>query len=138
MDRKIVAAIAALVCIGAFAASSNIPEACCAETAVETVVSTAFRDNPFLTREENTEFSEAGGVEGSVIPLEYLRLTAVFYSRQNSRSRAIINGRVLAQGDTVDDKEIVAINPEDVRLRDGQGKYIVKLEKLAESTAYVK
>jgi hypothetical protein len=84
------------------------------------------RSNPFLTQKEQKALVEMG----NVIPLEYLNVSAIFYSSFNSRNRAIIDGKVLVSGDIIDNKQIIKINPEDVVLEDSQGKYVAKIAKL--------
>jgi hypothetical protein len=81
------------------------------------------RSNPFLTQKEEKALVEMG----NAIPLDYLRVSAIFFSELNSRSRAIIDGKVLVLGDSIDNKEIIKINPEDVVLADSQGQYVAKM-----------
>jgi hypothetical protein len=88
------------------------------------------RVNPFLTRKEEKALVELG----DIIPLEYLKVSAIFYSEQTSRSQAIIDGKVLVLGDNIDNKEIIKINPEDVVLEDSQGKYVAKMSGVVVNT----
>lgn len=84
------------------------------------------RGNPFLTKKE-----EKAQVDmGNAIPLESLKVSAIFYSQLNSQNRVIIDGKVLVLGDNIDNKVIIKINPEDVILEDGQGQYVAKMAKL--------
>ena len=89
------------------------------------------RTNPFLTQKEEKSLVEMG----NAIPLEYLRVSAIFYSALSSRSRTIIDGKVLVLGDSIDNKEIIKINPEDVVLEDSQGHYVVKMAGVMAETA---
>ncbi len=81
------------------------------------------RVNPFLTQKEEKVLAELG----NAIPLEYLQVSAIFYSASSFQSRAIIDGKVLVLGDSIDNKEIIKINPEDVVLEDSQGHYVAKM-----------
>jgi hypothetical protein len=81
------------------------------------------RVNPFLTEKEEKTLVELG----NAIALEYLRVSAIFYSGSPYQSRAIIDGKVLVLGDSIDNKEIIKINPEDVVLEDSQGHYVAKM-----------
>jgi hypothetical protein len=81
------------------------------------------RVNPFLTAKEEKVLVELG----NAIPLGYLQVTAIFYSASSSQSRAIIDGKVLVLGDSIDNKEVIKINPEDVVLEDSQGHYVAKM-----------
>jgi len=84
------------------------------------------RANPFLTQKEEKALVELG----NALPLEYLQVSAIFYSSFSSQSRAIIDGKVLVLGDSIDNKEIVKINPEEVVLKDSQGRYVAKMAGL--------
>jgi len=84
------------------------------------------RTNPFLTQKEEKALVELG----NALPLEYLQVSAIFYSSFSSQSRAIIDGKVLVLGDSIDNKEIVKINPEEVVLKDSQGRYVAKMAGL--------
>ena len=84
------------------------------------------RLNPFLTKKEEKSLADTG----KAIPLEYLKVSAIFYSALNSQNRVIIDGKVLVLGDNIDNKAIIKINPEDVVLEDAQGQYVAKMAKL--------
>lgn len=86
----------------------------------------AARANPFLTQKEEKALVELG----NALPLDYLKVSAIFYSAIVSQSRAIIDGKVLVLGDSIDNKEIIKINPEEVVLKDSQGRYVVKMAGL--------
>lgn len=81
--------------------------------------------NPFLTDEEE----KFAGL-GKVIPIDYLAVSAILYSSSN-RSKAIIDGKILEVGGSVDNKKIVEILPEAVILKDAQAEYIVQLRKIS-------
>jgi hypothetical protein len=83
------------------------------------------RLNPFLTREEEEIFRRLKGR----IPIDYLNLSAIFYSPDNE-SRVIIDGQILRKGQTIDSKKIVEIQPEVVILKDTQGEYIMRLKRV--------
>ncbi len=89
------------------------------------------RVNPFLTQKEEKVMVEMG----NVTILEYLNVSAIFYSSFNSQSRAIIDGKVLVLGNSIDNKEIIKINPENVVLEDSQGQYVAKMAELVTNTA---
>lgn len=86
---------------------------------------TSERPNPFLTQEEEGVLKETG----AVIPLDYLVLSAVLYSP--NASRAIISGKILSVGDSIDNKRVIRIEAESVVLKDAQGEYIVRLKGVA-------
>jgi hypothetical protein len=88
------------------------------------------RVNPFLSTKEEKALGEQGNSEF----LEYLKVSAIFYSASSSRSRAIIGGKILVLGDTIDNKEIIKINPEDVVLEDSQGRYVAKMAEVMVKT----
>lgn len=81
--------------------------------------------NPFLSEEEEKEFQDAG----KAVPVDYLMLSAILYSA-TAKSKAIINGRILEIGDSIDNKEIITIRPEAVILKDTTTEYIVRLRNL--------
>lgn len=83
--------------------------------------------NPFLTREEEESFKDTG----KRIPLGSMMLSAVVYS-QVEKSKAIINGRILREGDLIENKQVIEIQPEAVVLKDIQGEYIVTLKNVLE------
>ena len=84
------------------------------------------KSNPFLTEEEERTFADLG----NRIPIDYLTISAILYSP--SASRTIINGQILKKDDTIDNKEIIEIQPEAVILKDSQSEYIVRLKRLTE------
>lgn len=77
--------------------------------------------NPFLTVQEQEMFS---GKEKRLI-LDYLRLTGVMYSK--GKKIAIIDGRIVREGDTIDDKSVRNIFSDYVILADKKGEYVVQL-----------
>ncbi len=79
--------------------------------------------NPFLSREEEKEFADAG----KAVPIDYLNLSAILYSA-TAQSKAIINGRILQIGAAIDGKEVTDIRPEAVILKDAASEYIVRLK----------
>ena len=89
------------------------------------------RSNPFLTQKEEKALINMG----NVIILEYLNVSAIFYSPFDSQSRAIIDGKVLVLGNSIDNKEIMKINPENVVLEDSQGQYVAKMAELVTNRA---
>ncbi|MFH1768487.1 MAG: hypothetical protein ABH858_04950 [Candidatus Omnitrophota bacterium] len=81
-----------------------------------------FKLNPFLTAEEENIFTGSGHEI-----IQYLDLSAILHAARDPY--AIIDGRVIKEKDILDHKEVVAINKEDVILKDTQGKtYTVKLK----------
>ena len=82
------------------------------------------KENPFFTKEEEESFKK----QDNKIPLTHLVVSAIFYRPDNSK--AIINGRVLSEGDTIENKEIVRIEPEEVILKEGLSMYTVKMGKV--------
>ena len=84
------------------------------------------RANPFLTQREEKALVELG----NALPLDYLQVSAIFYSSFSAQSRAIIDGKVLVLGDSIDNKEIIKISPEEVVLKDSQGRYVAKMAGL--------
>jgi hypothetical protein len=89
------------------------------------------RVNPFLNPKEEKALVELG----NAISLDYLQVSAIFYSEFSSQSRAIIDGKVLVLGDSIDNKEIIKINPEEVVLEDSQGHYVAKMAGVMAQTA---
>ena len=83
------------------------------------------RLNPFLSAEEEAAFADSGS---NYILIDYLAPSAIIYS-PDGNSKAIINGRILRLGNLIDDKEIIAIRPEEVIVKDSQSEYILKLKK---------
>lgn len=82
--------------------------------------------NPFLTEEEEQRSADLD----KSIALDYLKLSAILYNSSSEKSKAIINGRILKKGDTIDNKEIIDIRPEAVILKDAATEYIVRLRNL--------
>ncbi len=89
------------------------------------------KTNPFLTQKEEKAVVETGNTTN----LEYPVVSAIFYSPLGYQSRAIIEGKVLVEGNSIDNKEIVKINPEDIILKDSQGSYMAKIAGLTANTA---
>ena len=81
--------------------------------------------NPFLTPQEEKNFSGTG----KYVPLDYLSLSAVIYSPTSCK--AIVNGKILELGGSIDNKKVVAIRPEEVVLKDSQSEYILRLKKVS-------
>lgn len=79
--------------------------------------------NPFLSQEELELFKD---IDTSSIPIDYLNLTAIFYSPPDSK--AVIEGRIYKKGDILDNKMITEIKPEEVFLEDTQSKYILRIK----------
>ena len=86
------------------------------------VISRTLNINPFLTKEE-----EASIHNSYEKPLS-LRLSAIFYSPPNSK--AIIDGRILKEGDKINNKIIKEIKLREVILKDSNSKYILRIEGL--------
>lgn len=84
------------------------------------------RISPFLTVQEEQTLEK----QGNVIPLLSLEVTAIFYAPQAEKSRAIIDGRVLSIGDTIQNKEIISISLEEIILQDSQARYVARLKKI--------
>ncbi len=78
--------------------------------------------NPFLTEEERASLK----ITGKAIPIDNLSVTAIIYAP----SKAIINGKILKVGDTIDNKEVVDIKPEEVFLKDAQNEYVLKIKDI--------
>lgn len=74
--------------------------------------------NPFLTAQEEAFFS----IEKREI-IEYLTVNAVFFSP--GHSYAVIDGSMLKEKDTIDNKEIIEINPAGVILKDSRDNEFV-------------
>ncbi|MBU1044466.1 MAG: hypothetical protein KJ915_08750 [Candidatus Omnitrophica bacterium] len=83
--------------------------------------SLSLKKNPFLSAVERSNFSKQ-----TKEIIDYLTVTAIFHSELNSH--AVIDGRVLQKNDEIDGKEIVAINREEIILRDSLGEYVLKLK----------
>ncbi len=80
--------------------------------------------NPFLTDEEDKEFSASS----NAIPIEGMELSIVGYAEDNSLSHAVINGVVVKVGDVIGNKKIIEIEREAVKLKDKQGEYIIMMK----------
>jgi len=80
--------------------------------------------NPFLTREER----EALKKQGTLPVLDYLTVSAIMYSPGGRR--AVIDGRIVEEGDSIDGKEIVRIEAEQVVCRDAFREYIIAISKV--------
>ena len=88
---------------------------------------TPMRD-PFLTTEEAQALTAGAPRER----LDSLRVTAILYAPP--RSRAIVEGRVLAEGDVIQRKQVEQIQPEAVVLKDltaGWKEYLVELKPVS-------
>ena len=82
--------------------------------------------NPFLTPEEEEYFWKTE----KKIEIDYLNLSAVFYSPGNSK--VIIGGGIFKKGLFIDNKEITEIGREWVILKDTTAKYILKMKRVLE------
>ena len=80
--------------------------------------------NPFLTEEEEILPAQAK----ETVSLDNLAASAIFYSPEG-KSRVIINGLILAAGDSIDNKRVARIQPETVILKDGATEYLVQLKE---------
>lgn len=80
------------------------------------------RKNPFLREAEESLFESTK----DRLPITYLNLSAVFYAP--GESVAVIDGQFYKEGDTVDNKRIVSIFPEEVVLKDAQSVYVLQLQ----------
>ncbi len=89
------------------------------------------KTNPFLTPIEEKALVEIG----NTTILEYPVVSAIFYSPLGYQSRAIIDGKVLVEGSSIDNKEITKINPEDIILKDSQGSYMARIAGLIGNTS---
>lgn len=83
------------------------------------------KTNPFLSREEEEYFKQDKGQ----LLIENMTISAIFYSPQ--RRSAIIDGRIVKEGDRIGDKTIIQIGEESVVLRDEESEYLLKLEGVA-------
>jgi len=88
------------------------------------VVSHTLNINPFLTKEEETSIYNSYEK-----PLN-LGLSAIFYSPPNSK--AIIDGRILEEGDKINNKIVKEIKLREVILKDSNSKYILKMKNVTE------
>ena len=82
--------------------------------------------NPFLSLEEERLY-------GALSYREFLDLdlTAVFY--RPPESKAVINNQILEEGDMLDNKKVIKINPSEVILKDEGTEYIVRLREASEN-----
>jgi mannose/fructose/N-acetylgalactosamine-specific phosphotransferase system component IIB len=95
------------------------------QSQVEAIQKTEERANPFLSeKEEDALKSKEGKVE-----ISYLNVAAIFYAPPYSK--AIIEGRVVGEGDILDNKEIIKIEPEEIILKDTQGEYIIQMRAVS-------
>ena len=81
--------------------------------------------NPFLTEEEEKEFTDLG----KAVTIDYLIPSAILYSSAN-KNKVIINGQILKIGNTIDNKEIIKIEAEEVILKDSLNEYSIKLREV--------
>jgi len=81
--------------------------------------------NPFLSLEEK-EAMKSGGLQKGI---DYLNITAIFYS-PGSRM-AVVDGKVVKEGDIIDNKKITAIQSEAIVLKDFEGEYILQLKDIS-------
>jgi hypothetical protein len=77
--------------------------------------------NPFLSLDEAFQFSQRGGE----MPLEGVHISAIFYS--GSSNSAIVDGKILSEGDSLDGKQIVKIDRESVHLAEGKNTYVARI-----------
>jgi hypothetical protein len=77
--------------------------------------------NPFLTDEEVLVF----GSQDRNITWTDPHINAIFYSSRSST--VVISGRVLGVNDFIDGRQIIAIRPEALVLKDKKGTYVVKM-----------
>lgn len=110
---------------GGQASQANVAPEPAKEKTDEAEQEVAKMRNPFLTEEEENAQKQTG----TTIPIAYLTLSAVLYSP--NASRAIVNGQILTVGDSIDNKEVVRIDPESVILKDAQGQYILRLKNVS-------
>lgn len=94
--------------------------------AIKSYISMAdIKINPFLTSEEEEYFRQSQKQE----IIDDFHLAAILYSPL--RRRAIIDGRILGEGDSIDSKRIVQILKESVILKDEEGEYVLKLGEVS-------
>ena len=88
------------------------------------------QENPFLSWEEEEHYKKE-----KRIPVYHLHLSAVLGSK--GTSYAVINGRILKEGDIIGNLRIIKINTEDVTLKDFLDKeYVLKLEKIISESLF--
>jgi len=83
--------------------------------------------NPFLTQEERQMFREKSKYEELIGP----ELSAILYSPGDSK--AVIDGKIVKEGDMIYGKKVIGITQEAVILTDFQHKFILKLNMLISS-----
>jgi hypothetical protein len=77
--------------------------------------------DPFLTDEEGRFFAS----QDKNITWTDPNISAIFYSSRSST--VVVRGRVLGVNDFIDGRQIIAIRPEAVVLKDKKGTYVVKM-----------
>jgi hypothetical protein len=77
--------------------------------------------DPFLTDDEWRDYA----AQDKNITWMDPNISAIFYSSQSST--VIVSGRVLRVNDFIDGRQIIAIRPESVVLKDKKGTYVVKM-----------
>ena len=90
-------------------------------------VGDSFR-NPFLSSQEEQYYKE---MRGKILITKGLEISAIFYS--SSQRQAIINGKIVKEGDFVDNRKVIKINKESVVLKDVRGEYILRLRSVADN-----
>lgn len=83
----------------------------------------------------NYQAVPVGGAQpdvGSATPIQRWLLTSTLISPQ--RRIAVINGRAVKPGDTLEDVTVVEVAPATVRLRDTQGEFSVTMQPAAVKT----
>jgi len=83
--------------------------------------------NPFLSSQEEQHYKE---MRGKILITKGLELSAIFYFP--SQSQAIINGKIVKEGDFINSKKVIEINKESVVLKDVMGEYVLRLKNVAE------
>ena len=90
----------------------------------------SLRRNPFLTVDEEKEFGE-----GKKEIISYLNLSAIIYAPGNSY--AVIDGRIVGEKGTIENKKVVKIDPQEVILKDEKGKeYIIRMKNVVNPIKY--
>ena len=77
--------------------------------------------NPFLSPDEEISFSR----KTEEIALGELKISAIFYN--GKKNCAIINGKIIDEGDSLDGKQIVTIDRDAVHLKDADNSYIARI-----------
>lgn len=93
--------------------------------AKETIDGDKLKNNPFLTSQEEKVYANTG----KYVPIDYLNLSAIIYS--SASRRAIVDGNILEIGNTIDNKKVIDIRPEEIILKDSQSEYVLRLKKVA-------